>query len=635
MSESGALMEYHSVIYELIADPKKIKNQEFRTKLINSVSHIVVCTYQQMFQYLNEPTDIQGSDVDKPLETLSERAENSNIAYGPHDTDFADLKKFFKILADYALSNDKETISLFERVFNDQIFGSFYYVYLALHTIEDCKTIIENSQSEQAYFTVQQYIMAFHKTRFLFAFFDRVYEFHQHCQDLEMNDDMSSLFVPLITNNFVQTLEVFLKGLKSNFLKNKDNPLYTKKMYKICSNLQTEYTSGILDQVLAAYIYGQNTSENEQRRIALFNNITNIRNEIGNFFTQYIVPAKADLDRKKSQRHLEEWTRDDGSSLLGSSDQTIHNQLDLIVGDDLGDMDLKEGEAFEHDYIKRLAKENQKKLDAALEKFQEQYDKKLSKKSQRGYQKQEFIYNPGQQIDLDTVFFQIINNQIQQNSFVFSTMPVGAIEMQNILNMNKVNCRVVQLNTPAQQISYIRGYVIGNDGSIRTTGGTGNSYIPRGRIIQGPKPTTLPLSFAGKVASGYIGAFIVVPTVYKDMKVIVSHDTKAGEKAAAALDLGIMAGSMYTFTKLIANKHPKIASAIMIFTAGKHMLENGLEIYENLENGKTKSHVFYLNEQAYLKSGVSCVDGRKPIFLEYLDPNHAKQSNSFLSIRKK
>ena len=147
-------------------------------------------------------------------------------------------------------------------------------------------------------------------------------------------------------------------------------------------------------------------------------------------------------------------------------------------------------------------------------------------------------------------------------------------------------------------------------------------------------PNTIPTySAAGRVAGVYIGTFILLPRMYTDTQTIASPYTTTSNKTDALLDLSIILGSMWAFTKFVAKKHPKTATAIMIATAGHHALKTTDKyiinpVCQKLAFGQTGQVLFFNTEEDYLNSRPSCTDGRKPVFL-----NNSQKLKKFLSIK--
>lgn len=136
------------------------------------------------------------------------------------------------------------------------------------------------------------------------------------------------------------------------------------------------------------------------------------------------------------------------------------------------------------------------------------------------------------------------------------------------------------------------------------------SRIPASRVT-----VTNSMPLRGKIAGGYIGVFIAFPAVCKIAGTVVSPNTEMLEKGSALTDLGVMTGCMLFF-KQFAAKNPKTAAFFMIGIAGEHMYDSIQPLLRELEKGQTGMTLYYKDKKTHLESGVSCMDGRKPVFLQ-------------------
>ena len=128
-----------------------------------------------------------------------------------------------------------------------------------------------------------------------------------------------------------------------------------------------------------------------------------------------------------------------------------------------------------------------------------------------------------------------------------------------------------------------------------------------------------PLSVAGNVAGGYVAIMVMTPRVIDDTVVLASQQTSKLQKAEAAIDLGVMAGTVWAFSKFVASKHPKTAVVIMIGSAATHIGYNTNTLLKKLEKGQRGNKVVFYDQASYLQSlqkPWSCASGIKPVFYQ-------------------
>lgn len=371
-------------------------------------------------------------------------------------------------------------------------------------------------------------------------------------------------------------------------------------------------------------------------------------NELNKHYKDAIVK------KEKQKREYEQSLQDSSSS------NTPQNSL--IENIDKPKEDKQPYETIETDYLKRLAKENKKRAQKLLEHSQKRLQNEMQKRGQSSIPKQNFIYNPFESKPINDFFFQKTHSNVLLKSF-----KITPLQLSHILQTTYAQGNVIQLNIPFEQTHQASFSIIGKDGSMRISGGGSGTHTPpprgllksgpgadqsrfmrvaqqlkgllsshaKGKIINGPgfaQPTGRanivqgpgaipPMPIAGRIAGGYIGVFIVLPQVSNDLSVIASPKTNMIEKGSAFVDLGVMAGTMLAFTKFVANKYPKTAAVIMVGTAGKHAWECTQPFLKELEKGQRGMTVFFVDEKAMLKAGMSCTDGRK---VEFLNPAAAK-----------
>lgn len=356
-----------------------------------------------------------------------------------------------------------------------------------------------------------------------------------------------------------------------------------------------------------------------------------------------------------------------------SDDGSTQNSSNLIVQDFSGDIHHEEGEVVELDHFKRIQKHNQKILQNEYETFQEGFHKSKSQAQLPAIPKQQFIYRPNEKRSIHEVFSQSLESKTEQETSSFMFVPVKIALPYTIFQFFKgsqqTSSSVISLFKTSAFYQSAQSYSVDHMGRMRlsSSGGGYNHKTPhlqvkaeakidkgriarlknslsnntskatgQGRLLQGPGSVSqssqsgqqarilkgpgyvAPLPIAGQVAGCYITLFMVAPRVGKNTVTIFSPNTKVKEKASAAIDLGVMAVTMWGFTKYVAGKYPKTAAALMVYTAGKHLVDQIDPLLKKLSKGQTGQKLYYLDKETYLRSTPSCTDGRKIYFLDHL-----------------